>query len=117
MSSDRIADRLDDILANIDRIRRYIADVDEAQFFDDGLVYDAVERCTERICEAVSQLGRLDIDLEALEPTIPWGDIRGLGNRLRHAYFSIDADRLWTTVKRDLDPLEQAVQRMARRRT
>jgi uncharacterized protein with HEPN domain len=45
-----------------------------------------------------------------LRPEIPWADIRGLGNRLRHEYETVDAVRLWRTVERDLPPLKTAVE-------
>ncbi len=112
MSSDRIADRLDDIVLNIDRISGHLESVDQVQFATDLLVYDAVERCLERICEAVAQLTRLGLELERLEPTVPWGDIRGLGNRLRHGYFAMDSDRLWVTATRDLAPSRAAATRL-----
>jgi hypothetical protein len=36
----------------------------------------------------------------------PWGDIRGLGNRLRHAYDRIDLDIFWNTVRDRLPSLK-----------
>lgn len=33
---------------------------------------------------------------------IPWESIAGIRNRLIHAYFDIDLDRVWDTVKDDL---------------
>jgi uncharacterized protein with HEPN domain len=56
---------------------------DEAAFEENHLVYDAVERCLERIGEAAKKLGS---DAEELCPEIPWPNIRGLGNVLRHEY-------------------------------
>jgi uncharacterized protein with HEPN domain len=61
----------------------------------DELRHDAVERCLERICEAAFRLGdRAD----ELLPAHPWGDIRGLGNRLRHGYDQIDINIVWNVV-------------------
>jgi uncharacterized protein with HEPN domain len=34
---------------------------------------------------------------EDLMPGQPWADIRGTGNRLRHAYDRIDLDIVWNT--------------------
>lgn len=36
--------------------------------------------------------------------------IRGLGNRLRHAYDSIDAGLIWMIVEKDLLPLKTAAE-------
>ena len=41
-----------------------------------------------------------------LAPSQPWGDIRGMGNRLRHAYDRIDLDVLWNTVRDRLPSLK-----------
>lgn len=38
-------------------------------------------------------------------PTLPWASIVGMRNRLIHAYFDVDLDRVWDTVKCDLPPL------------
>jgi len=38
-------------------------------------------------------------------PEIPWVEIVGMRNRLIHAYFDIDLDRVWDTVIEDLPPL------------
>ena len=52
-SSDPVR-RLEDILANIRRIEEHTSGVaDLSAFAQDALVYDAVERCLERISEAV----------------------------------------------------------------
>ena len=48
-------------------------------------------------------------------PHIPWRDIVGMRNRLIHAYFDIDLDRVWDTLTDDLPnllaQLEQAMQK------
>ena len=46
-----------------------------------------------------------------LVPSQPWGDIRGMGNRLRHAYDRIDLDVLWNTVRDRLPSLKADVER------
>ena len=38
-------------------------------------------------------------------PQIPWPEIIAMRNRLIHAYFDIDLDRVWDTVQDDLPPL------------
>jgi uncharacterized protein with HEPN domain len=38
-------------------------------------------------------------------PEIPWPSIVGMRNRLIHAYFDIDYDRVWDTITDDLPPL------------
>jgi uncharacterized protein with HEPN domain len=93
---------LADILENLERIQGYVAGLDREKFGGDTLRRDAVERCLERICEAAFRLGEQAAELA---PNQPWGDIRGLGNRLRHAYDRIDLDILWNTVRDRLPSL------------
>lgn len=38
-------------------------------------------------------------------PRIPWPAIRGMRNRIVHAYFEIDVDLLWDTLHHDLPAL------------
>lgn len=90
------ADCLADIVDNAERIERYLDGMDRAAFEADGRTRDAVERCIERVCEAVH---RLADRAEALMPGHPWGDIRGMGNRLRHAYDRLDIEVVWNTAR------------------
>jgi len=90
------------IIANAGRIETYIAGMDRDSFESNELVRDAVERCLERICEAAHRLGE---SAATLMPDQPWADIRGMGNRLRHAYDRINRDVLWNTVKHRLPSL------------
>jgi uncharacterized protein with HEPN domain len=62
-----------------------------AGFEEDRKTCDAVERCLERISEAAAKLGDL---APILMPEQPWPKIRALGNRLRHEYDAIRANRL-----------------------
>ena len=49
---------------------------------------------------------RLGEKAAELAPSQPWGDIRGMGNRLRHAYDRIDLDVLWNTIRDRLPGLK-----------
>jgi uncharacterized protein with HEPN domain len=86
--------------------------MDEITFEGNRLVYDAVERCLERISEAAAKLGEL---APALVPDQPWRDIRALGNRLRHEYDEIREERLWEIVRTDLPSLCKACEDALRR--
>jgi uncharacterized protein with HEPN domain len=96
------AECLADILDNIARIDSYVTGLDQASFGQDGRTRDAVERCLERICEAAFRLGD---HAERLMPGQPWADIRGMGNRLRHAYDQISLDVIWNSIREDLPGL------------
>jgi uncharacterized protein with HEPN domain len=99
------AESLSDIVENAERLGAYLSGIDRAAFVENGLVRDAVERCLERICEAAHRLGD---QAAVLMPEQPWGDIRGMGNRLRHAYDRINADVVWNAARHDIPELAAA---------
>ena len=96
------ADSLADIIENAERIEQYLAGADRDAFAADGLMRDALERCMERVCEAAYRLGERAAELT---PDQPWGDIRGMGNRLRHAYDRINPAVIWNAARDDLPGL------------
>ncbi|KMO31782.1 hypothetical protein VQ02_25315 [Methylobacterium variabile] len=47
-------------------------------------------------------------DLKASAPSVPWRQIHGLGNMLRHEYRRIDPVVLWSVITEHLAPLDAA---------
>ena len=90
-------------IETLERIEGYVAGLDREAFEADTLRHDAVERCLERIRDAAFRLGE---KVAELVPSQPWGDIRGMGNRLRHACDRINLDLLWDTVRDRLPGLK-----------
>jgi uncharacterized protein with HEPN domain len=99
---------LRDILESIDKIERFTAGMDLIAFSEDEKTISAVERELQKISEAAIRLGN---EAEALCPGLPWRDIRGIGNWLRHQYDRVDLETIGTTVERDLISLKPSVQR------
>jgi uncharacterized protein with HEPN domain len=106
------AQSLADIIDNAERIADYIAGTSRSAFAADGKTRDAVERCLERVCEAAYRLGDR---AAALMPDQPWGDIRGMGNRLRHGYDRLNLDVVWHAVHQELPGLEAAARQALQR--
>jgi uncharacterized protein with HEPN domain len=113
LPSEKPARRLEDIIENVQAIRDYVAGMDLTAFENDQKTCDAVERCLERISEAAAKLGML---APILVPDQPWQKIRALGNRLRHDYDDVRADRLWDIVQADLPGLSAACKSALQRR-
>jgi len=65
----------------------------------------AIERVVMVVSEAAVRLGD---DAEILCPTIPWREIRGIGNWLKHRYDSIEIGTVWNAITDDLPPLKAA---------
>jgi uncharacterized protein with HEPN domain len=105
-SKHKPADSLADIVENAERIARHIADMDRDAFARNELTRDGVERCLERICEAAHRLGER---APQLVPDQNWRDIRGMGNRLRHAYDQVTLEFIWTAAHDEVPDLASAV--------
>ena len=102
---------LADVLDGIDALEDFTARRSFADFGRDRMLRDAVERNIERISEASR---RLPDDLKAAYPSIPWRDIAGNGNVLRHGYDAVAASEIWDIVTNDLAPPRAAVEAMIR---
>lgn len=68
----------------------------------------SVTRLLEVIGEAA---GRVSEQGRAAYPGIPWPQVVGMRNRLVHAYFEVDLDEIWRTVRDDLPPLIAELQK------
>jgi uncharacterized protein with HEPN domain len=110
-SSDPVQ-RFSDIIENIEAIERFTAGMDLRGFAKADQTIRAIKYSLLVTSEAATKLGDLAADLC---PSIPWREIRGLGNRLRHDYQSIDVVRIWLLVERDLPPLQAACRDALRR--
>ncbi len=95
-------DSLADVLDNADRIERYLANVTRSESAANGMLRDALERCLERVCEAVYRRGSRGTEFLPDQPLV---DIRGMGNRLRHAYDRVSEEVVWTTTRKTLPSL------------
>ncbi len=74
----------------------------------------AIVRLVEIIGEAADHVSG---GFQEAHPEIPWPIIIGMRNRLAHAYFEVDLDRVWDTVKDDLLPLIAQLERIVPRTT
>ncbi len=68
----------------------------------------ALVKCIEIIGEAASKVSE---DTRVAHPQIPWADIIGMRNRLIHAYFDVDVNRVLDTVVNDIPPLIAVLER------
>ena len=67
---------------------------------------------SERGLEILSEASRhLPDELKSRHPHIPWRNVAGIGNVLRHAYEKISAPVIWALARDHLRPLEDACRR------
>ena len=97
-----------DIANAISLIEEFTSGMDSDGFREDPRTIAAVERKLLVISEAAIRLGQ---EAELRCPGPPWGEIRGIGNWLRHQYDAVELPVVWKTVRDDLPPLKAAVLR------
>jgi uncharacterized protein with HEPN domain len=102
----------DDVLQAIANIEANTAGLDFERFAADRHVRQLVERNFEIISKASR---RLPESAKAAEPDVPWREIAGIGNVLRHDYGVVKPEILWGVRTHRLAALEAAVQWIVRR--
>ncbi len=95
-----------DIFDAIEMIEQFTVGMSFEEFRSDPKTIAAVERKLRAISEAAIRIGP---NAASDYPWLPWRDIRGIGNWLRHQYERIELPVSWETVQRDLPPLKAAV--------
>jgi uncharacterized protein with HEPN domain len=94
-----VALRLSDIVEAADRVRDVLSDLSIDDFEADWQRVWLVQRGVEIISEASRHLTD---DIKARHPEIPWRNVAGIGNVLRHGYETVAAAVLWRLVRNDL---------------
>lgn len=102
----------DDILDAIANIEADTAGVDFERFAADRRVRQLVERNLEIISEASR---RIPENMKTAEPAVPWREIAGIGNVLRHEYGRVRPDLVWRIQTQRLSALRSAVERIRER--
>ena len=87
-------------------IEKFTSGMDFEAFYGDPKTVAAVERKLQIISEAAIRLGG---EAERRCPGLPWREIRGIGNWLRHEYERIELPVIWRTLQADLPRLKAAV--------
>ncbi len=98
------------ILDAISRIEEYVQNLNYVDFIANHLVQDGVVRQIEIIGEAAKNLSQ---ETKEKNPAISWKDINGMRDKLIHAYFGVDMDAVWDTVKKDIPVLKNAIKKLS----
>jgi uncharacterized protein with HEPN domain len=99
MRSERSHTHLVHIRDNILLAQGFVGEMSYAEFQADIRTVYAVIRCLEIISEASR---RVDPDVKARHPQLPWMDMAGAGNVYRHDYENVRQALVWKTVKNAL---------------
>ena len=113
---ERVEDYLEHIAQAIARATEYVEHLGSVDAFRlSHRDQDAVIRNIEVIGEAARQIQRHDPQFVEAHAELPWRDRQDMRNKMIHNYFDVDINIVWATVKGDLPPLKQQVDRILRR--
>jgi uncharacterized protein with HEPN domain len=104
-----IRDYLQDILEAITDIEEFVANMTYEEFVKDRKTLNAAVRSIEIIGEASK---KLPDSLKSKYPDLPWKEITGMRDKLIHAYFGMDTETIWQTIKYNIPGLKQTIQKI-----
>jgi uncharacterized protein with HEPN domain len=113
----RRIESLRDIVKYCDQVEEFVAGFTPDQFERDRRTYGAVLYSLQTIGEAAIRLDKEDKRLgesalmERLYPEVPWPDVRGLSNIVRHGYDEIDAEMVWKTATTRIQSVRDAARK------
>ena len=87
---------IQDMIEFSEKVLSYTEGLDQEEFIDDELTYDATLRNVELIGEAASHIPS---EVREAHPDIPWRAIVGARNRLAHSYLNINNNIIWTIIQ------------------
>ena len=99
--------RVQDMIDAAKEIQTFVQGMDFETFKDDIKTIRSVELNFIVIGEAAALIPQ---DIQVAHSNIPWHLIRGMRNRLVHAYFEVDPMLVWDTIQNDLAPLSSALE-------
>lgn len=106
----QIRDYLQDILEYSEKAMRFAADKPDAAALEaDERTFLAIIRALEVIGEAARQIPK---NFRERHPDLPWQGMTGMRDILIHAYFGVDVNVIWRTVKEELPRLSQRVRQL-----
>jgi len=94
---------LKDTLDSIEKIEKYVNNLNYEEFSKNLVVIDAVVRNFEIIGEATKNLSK---EIKSLYPNIPWKEMAGMRNKVIHEYFGVNLKIVWKTIKERLPELK-----------
>jgi uncharacterized protein with HEPN domain len=107
MAKRKVGPVLAEILEAVEGIETHAAGKSLADFEQSWLLRLAVQRALEIISEASRHIPD---DLLTVVPNVPWKQIHGIGNILRHEYHKIADEVIWTVVTEHIAALKVAVE-------
>lgn len=97
---------LQHIFDAISDIERFTANTSKDLFYANKEKQYAVIRALEIIGEAAKNITP---QLKLKHPDIPWKTVAGMRDKLIHAYFGVNLERVWQAVQQDIPELKDKI--------
>lgn len=101
---------IEDIIDSIKNIEEFSKNLDKEKFSKDNLRQSAIIRQLEIIGEAAKNIPN---SFRERYPKIAWKDIAGFRDKLSHAYFGVNLDRVWEIIEGDLPNLKEEISKVS----
>ena len=103
--------RLKHMLDSAQAILSFLKGKKRASLDSDRMLASAVSRELEIIGEAA---GKISEKTRKKFPKLPWSQLIGMRNRLIHAYFDVNHDTVWDTVKNEIPKLVTELEKIVK---
>jgi len=102
---------IDDMIGFAEKVLAYTEGLNQEDFIEHDLTYDATLRNLELIGEAAT---RIPEEVRSANPEIPWRMIIATRNRLIHAYLGTDDDTVWSIIQTHIPDLLERLESLKR---
>ena len=103
------SDYFSDMYDAVCSAENFISSMEYDDFVRDSKTIYAVVRALEIIGEASSNIPD---EIRKKYPALPWSQMKGMRNKLIHEYFGVNVKVIWKTVKEDLPPLKEILNKI-----
>jgi uncharacterized protein with HEPN domain len=102
-------DYLEDIIHSISKTDEFVKGMTFEDFSADDKTIFAVVRALEIIGEAAKMI---PVSIRNRHTDIPWREITGMRDKLTHAYFGVELEAVWNTIKNDIPKIDKQFRKM-----
>ena len=106
MSGGRVPSHIDGMRKATTDALTFVAGMTEEDFLNDYKTQAAVAMCLTVIGEAASRIALTSPDFLLAHPEWPWNEMRGMRNRIVHAYDTLNVPVMWLTTTQSLPELK-----------